>query len=122
MPQHNRRMIVVGASAGRGEALRALLRRLPPDLAAPVAVVLHGGAQSILPELLAAAGVLPARHAQNGEALRAGTIYVAPPDKHLLVHDGGPAGARRPLPGAGEGLRRGRGAGAAPADGPDRTL
>ena len=88
MRQDNRRVIVIGASAGGVEALRALVRRLPPDLPAPVAVVLHVGAQSILPELLAAAGPLPARHAQNGETLRCRTIYVAPPGKHLLVHDG----------------------------------
>ncbi len=88
MPERNRRVIVVGASAGGVEALRALAGRLPADLAAPVAVVLHVGAQSILPELLDAAGALPARHAGNGEALEAGTIYVAPPDRHLLIHDG----------------------------------
>jgi len=88
MPQDNRRVIVIGASAGGVEALRVLVSRLPPDLAAPVAVVLHVGAQSILPQLLAAAGPLPARHGQNGEALRPGTIYVAPPGTHLLVHDG----------------------------------
>jgi two-component system chemotaxis response regulator CheB len=86
--QDIRRIIVIGASAGGVEALRMLVRRLPPDLAAPVAVVLHVGAQSILPELLESAGSLPAHHAENGEALRRGTITVAPPGRHLLVHDG----------------------------------
>ncbi|MBB5222837.1 two-component system chemotaxis response regulator CheB [Amaricoccus macauensis] len=81
-------MIVIGASAGGVEALRTLVGRFRPDLPVPVAVVLHVGAQSILPELLGAAGRLPARHAQNGEALGPGTIYVAPPDKHLLIHNG----------------------------------
>jgi two-component system, chemotaxis family, protein-glutamate methylesterase/glutaminase len=87
-PRRPQRIIVIGASAGGVEALRALVRRLPPDLPAPVAIVLHIGTQSILPELLTAAGPLPAHHAQNGEVLRPGTIAVAPPGKHLLVHDG----------------------------------
>lgn len=87
MPQDNRRMIVIGASAGGVEALRTLVHRLPADLAAPIAVVLHLGTQSILPELLAAAGPLPACHPKDGETLRPGTLYVAPPGKHLLVHD-----------------------------------
>ena len=87
MTQASRRVIVIGASAGGVEALRLLVRDLPADLAAPVAVVLHVGAQSILPELLAAVGPLPAHHAENGEALQPGTIYVAPPGRHLLVHD-----------------------------------
>lgn len=88
MTQDSRRIIVIGASAGGVEGLRALVRDLPADLPAPIAVVLHVGTQSILPELLASVGPLPARHAQNGEALRPGTIYVAPPGRHLLVHDG----------------------------------
>jgi two-component system chemotaxis response regulator CheB len=83
-----RRLIVIGASAGGVEALRTLVRDLPPDIAAPVAVVLHVGAQSILPDLLRSAGGLPASHAENGERIRPGRVYVAPPDKHLLVHDG----------------------------------
>lgn len=88
MLQDNRRVIVIGASAGGVEALRALVRALPADMAAPIALVLHVGAQSLLPELLEAAGRLPARHAQNGEPLLRGRITVAPPGKHLLVHDG----------------------------------
>jgi len=31
---------------------------------------------------------LDARHARHGEALEAGTIYIAPPDHHLLVRNG----------------------------------
>lgn len=88
LPQDHRRIIVIGASAGGVEALRTLVGALPPDIAAPIAVVLHVGTQSILPELLEAAGRLPVHHAKNGEPLRRGTIYVAPPGKHLLVHDG----------------------------------
>ncbi len=48
-------------------------------------VVLHIGAnESFLPELLGAAATLPVEEGTRGE-LRRGQIYVAPPDKHMLV-------------------------------------
>jgi two-component system, chemotaxis family, protein-glutamate methylesterase/glutaminase len=81
------RLIVVGASAGGVEALSVLVRGLPDNLSAAVLVVLHVGAESILPKLLDAAGPLPARHAERGEHVSPGRIYVAPPGNHLLVHD-----------------------------------
>ena len=46
------------------------------------------GASSLLPELLSRAGALPATHAIDGERFRRGHVYVAPPDHHLLLHDG----------------------------------
>lgn len=83
-------LIVVGASAGGVEALQRLVGALPHDLPAAVCVVLHlpGQATSVLPQILARAGPLPAAHACHGEPLRPGRIYVAPPNRHLLVQDG----------------------------------
>lgn len=83
-------LIVVGASAGGVEALRDLVRGLPAGLDAAVLVVLHVPRQapSALPAILGRAGPLPAAHAMEGEPLEAGRIYVAPPDRHLLVIDG----------------------------------
>ncbi len=40
------------------------------------------------PSLLNAAGVTPAKHGEDGEAIRPGRIYVAPPDRHMIVADG----------------------------------
>jgi two-component system chemotaxis response regulator CheB len=37
---------------------------------------------------LTRAGALPASHPVDGEAIRIGRIYVAPPDFHLLLRDG----------------------------------
>ena len=53
-------------------------------------VTLHIGphAYSRLPQILTRAGPLPAEHARDGTPLCAGTILVAPPDRHLLVVDG----------------------------------
>ena len=79
-------LIVIGASAGGVDALRSLVSGLPHDLAAPVLIVLHIGAhRSELPALLSAAGPLPAKHAEHDEPMLAGQIYVAPPDRHLIV-------------------------------------
>jgi two-component system chemotaxis response regulator CheB len=82
--------VVVGASAGGVEALTRFVRELPADFEAAVLVVLHlkPTAASNLPAILARAGRLPAAHAQDGEAIEPGRILVAPPDRHLLVHEG----------------------------------
>lgn len=88
-PAVSGRVVVVGASTGGVSALRSLASQLPPDLPAAVVVVLHIGAHpSLLPALLSAAGPMPAAHAEDGEHLRPGRIYVAPPDQHLLVQEG----------------------------------
>ncbi|ACC75428.1 chemotaxis protein CheB [Paraburkholderia phymatum] len=82
----HRDFIAVGASAGGVDALRDLASRFPPDLPATVAIVLHVGPhESLLPSLLSAAGPLEARHAEDGQIYARGKIYVAPPDRHLIV-------------------------------------
>ncbi len=42
---------------------------------------------SMLPQILNRAGSLLASHPADGDAIRQGTIYVAPPDQHLLLED-----------------------------------
>jgi len=79
------RVILIGASAGGVAALLEVASGLPAGLDAAVGVVLHIGTQpSILPELLTARGQLAALHPADGQSLAAGTIYVAPPDQHML--------------------------------------
>ena len=80
-------IIVVGASAGGIEALRTIAGGLPQDLTASVFVVLHASPDSpgVLAEILARAGALPASNAVDGERIQPGRIYVAPPDRHLII-------------------------------------
>jgi two-component system, chemotaxis family, protein-glutamate methylesterase/glutaminase len=82
------RIVVIGASAGGLEALRQLTGSLPDDFPAAVAIVLHVGEDSYLPEILGRSARLPVAAPRSGEPIQPGTIYVAPPAKHMLVHDG----------------------------------
>jgi two-component system chemotaxis response regulator CheB len=85
MLTHDR--IVIGASAGGIEALSTLIGKLPVDLPAAIFAVVHFPSQSIsvLPRILNRARRLPAEHAADGEPVQPGRVYVAPPDRHLLV-------------------------------------
>src|SRR4051812_7163188 len=82
----SRTIIVVGASAGGGDALRILAAGLRPGINASVFIVLHVGAsRSVLPKMLSFSGRLPASHPSDGERIKTGHIYVAPPDRHLTL-------------------------------------
>ena len=80
-------IIVVGASAGGIQTLRALAGALPADLAASLFIVVHTSpeAPGLLADILNSAAKLPATHAVDGELIQKGRIYVAPPDHHLLI-------------------------------------
>lgn len=86
-PRPLRDIILLGASAGGVDALRSLVRCLPHDLPAAVFVVLHlrRDRETFLPGILSRAGHLPARAAEDGEPLRPGRIYIAPPNRQLVL-------------------------------------
>ncbi|MEP0891973.1 chemotaxis protein CheB [Leptolyngbya sp. FACHB-16] len=83
-------IIVVGASAGGVEMLTQLAKHLPETLEASLFIVVHFPSQStsFLPKILSRVGKLPVRHPQDGESIRPGHIYIAPPDYHLLIQKG----------------------------------
>jgi len=93
-----RDMVVIGASMGGVEALTNVVRGLPEALPAAVLIVLHTGAAGPgrLAEILSRSGALVAEEALDGMQIRHGRIYVAPPDRHLLVLDGQIAVERGP--------------------------
>jgi two-component system chemotaxis response regulator CheB len=81
--------VVLGTSSGGVDALCEIVSALPANFPAVVLVALHVGMhRSILPEMLSRSGPLQACHARDGEPLKLSTIYIAPPDHHLLVVHG----------------------------------
>jgi len=80
-------IIVVGASAGGIQTLRVLTGALPKDLAASLFVVVHTSPQApgLIADILDSSAKLPAAHAVDGALSQKGRIYVAPPDRHLLL-------------------------------------
>ena len=86
LERHPLGAVVVGASAGGIAALRKVLAALPTGLGVPVFVVQHIDAgtradwQSVFSDCR-----LPVREASHNEAPLQGTVYIAPPDYHLLV-------------------------------------
>jgi two-component system chemotaxis response regulator CheB len=83
--------IVIGASAGGLEALSTILPMLPKEYACPIMVVVHMPPQrdSLLVELLQRKCALRIVEAQDKQELEPGTVYIAPPDYHLLVEQQG---------------------------------
>lgn len=81
-------IVVIGASAGGVQALQELVHGLPSDYPGTIFVVLHTGPGSILAEVLDRAGKIKAVTAQDNHPYAANRIYIAPPNRHLLIHDG----------------------------------
>lgn len=84
------RIFVIGASLSGIDALSHLMRQLPADFPAPILVTQHVASHSpgLLPQILSNAGALPAVHPKNMDRLLPGRVYVAPPDRHMLVEKG----------------------------------
>ncbi|GAB3718945.1 chemotaxis protein CheB [Spirosoma flavus] len=82
-----RNIIVMGASAGGIEAFQQLMVGLPPDLDAAILIVWHMAptVHGVLPQLLSRFTTIPVAHAYDNEPIQMGRIYVAPPDRHMLV-------------------------------------
>lgn len=85
MPRRD--VVVMGGSAGSFEGLRTIVSSLPGDLRAAVFVVIHllPRAASHLDQILGGCSALPVVRACEGMAIEAGKIYVAVPDRHLVV-------------------------------------
>jgi two-component system chemotaxis response regulator CheB len=83
----NRDIVAVGTSAGGVEALLELVKHLPERLPASILITIHlpNHTRSLLDDLLNRAGPLKASFAADGDILRKGRIYIAPPGKHLLA-------------------------------------
>jgi two-component system chemotaxis response regulator CheB len=81
------RIVAIGASAGGIHSLREILPQLPiiPDCCVLVVVHLAPTHKSFLPEIFQRSGKWKVKQAHDGETMRAGTVYIAPPDLHLVL-------------------------------------
>jgi len=84
-------IVAMAASASGLTALSHVLSRLPADFSAALVVVQHLDPRhrSLMAEILDKRTSLEVRQAQEGDLLRSGAVYIAPPDHHLLVNGDG---------------------------------
>jgi len=80
-------ILAVASSAGGVSALRDLLAALPGDFPVPMVVVQHLDPrhQTVIAEVIGRHSPLTVKVAEGGESVKAGVVYVAPPDHHLLI-------------------------------------
>lgn len=85
----NRNIVVIGASAGGIDALRMLLARLPPDSLASFFVVQHLSPSyaSQLDRILQSATSMPVAFASDRQPILPNTVYLASPDRHMMIED-----------------------------------
>jgi two-component system chemotaxis response regulator CheB len=90
--------VVIGGSAGSLGPLKTLVFSLFGDLPVAIFITVHVSpkAPSILPAILTRSGRMPAVHPLNRQPIMKSTIYVAPPDQHLLIEDGCVLASRGP--------------------------
>lgn len=88
------KIIVVGASTGGPAALQSLFSALPEQFPIPIIAIQHMPASFTGPfaERLDRLCRLKVLHAQGGEALRAGTVYLAPGGCQLEILNSGAEG------------------------------
>lgn len=84
-------IVAIAASAGGITALGRVLGGLPAGFPVPVVVVQHLDPRhrTVIAEVLGHRAILPVRLASQGERAEPGTIYIAPPDHHLLLSPDG---------------------------------
>jgi len=80
-------LIVIGGSAGALEALLMLVPALSDELATPIAITIHIGAnqRSLVAELLRKVTSRGVVEAEDKQPLEPRFVYIAPPNYHLLV-------------------------------------
>jgi two-component system chemotaxis response regulator CheB len=84
-----RDIVTIGGSAGSFEVLKEIVGSFPPDFPASVFVVVHLSprSRSYLPEILQGAASMLVVQASERAPIRKGTIYVTPPDWHLIISE-----------------------------------
>jgi two-component system, chemotaxis family, protein-glutamate methylesterase/glutaminase len=81
-------VIAIASSAGGLKAVGLVLNALPPAFSPSIVVVQHLDPRhrSLMAHILSRRTVLPVKEAEEADKLARGTVYIAPPNKHLLVN------------------------------------
>lgn len=84
-------VVGMASSAGGLNALSAVLSDLPAEFPVPVLVVQHLDPrhESLMADILRRRTALDVTQAEEGDEPRPGVVYIAPPDRHLLVNGTG---------------------------------
>ncbi|MBL1173724.1 chemotaxis protein CheB [Pantanalinema sp. GBBB05] len=84
-------LVAIATSAGGLHALEVILTDLPKDFPAAIAIVQHLSPESpgLLAGILNRHTPLLVKQAMADDRLQAGMVYVAPPDRHLLINASG---------------------------------
>jgi len=84
-------VIAMAASAGGLKALSVILGALPAGFPAAIVIVMHLSPdhKSILAEILDSRSALDVKQAETGDLLCPARVFVAPPNRHLLVREDG---------------------------------
>src|SRR5438477_12809936 len=84
-------VVALAASAGGLTALSRVLAALPADFPATLVVVQHLDPRhrSLMADILSRRTPLRVKQAEEGDPLRPATVYIAPPNRHLLVNPDG---------------------------------
>jgi two-component system chemotaxis response regulator CheB len=84
-------VVALASSAGGIAALSEVLGSLPRDFPAAIVVVQHLDPRhrSLMADILRRRTALAVVQASESDHIRAGTAYIAPPDRHLLVNPNG---------------------------------
>jgi two-component system chemotaxis response regulator CheB len=82
------KIVAFAASAGGLSALSRVLSELPSGFPASIVVVQHLDPRhrSLMAEIMEKRTVMKVKQAEEGDELKPGWIYIAPPDHHLLVN------------------------------------
>ncbi|MEV0526268.1 chemotaxis protein CheB [Streptomyces sp. NPDC050439] len=84
-------VVAIASSAGGVQALISLLAEFDAGLPVPLLVVQHLDPRhrTVLPEVLARRTELAIRLAEDQDRIEPGTVYLAPPNRHLVVKQSG---------------------------------
>ncbi len=84
-------VVAIAASAGGLTAINKVLSSLPAEFPATIVVVQHLDPRhrSLMAEILSRRTALRVKQAEEGETIHPATVYIAPPDRHLLVNGDG---------------------------------